>query len=81
LVRRYGIHEVAEWFFEVWNEPSLKAVWTGTKEDFFKLYRVTADAIKRVDSSLKVGGPATARDEWIDECLEFCEGAACRLIL
>jgi len=75
-VARYGIQEVAEWFFEVWNEPNLKVFWTGTKEDFFKLYRVTADAIKRVDPSLKVGGPATARDGWIDEFLEFCEGGS-----
>ena len=74
-VARYGIQEVAEWFFEVWNEPNLKAFWTGTKEDFFALYRVTADAIKRVDRSLKVGGPATARDGWIEEFLEFCEGS------
>ena len=64
---------MAEWFFEVWNEPNLKAFWTGTQKDYFKLYRVTADAIKRVDPSLKVGGPATARDGWIEEFLEFCE--------
>jgi xylan 1,4-beta-xylosidase len=70
---RYGAQEVAEWFFEVWNEPNLKAFWTGTQKDYFKLYQVTADAIKRVDPSLKVGGPATARDGWIDEFLEFCE--------
>jgi xylan 1,4-beta-xylosidase len=73
-VARYGLQEVAEWFFEVWNEPNLKAFWTGTKKDYFKLYRVTADAIKRVDPSLKVGGPATARDGWIEEFLQFCEG-------
>jgi xylan 1,4-beta-xylosidase len=36
------------------------------------LYEVTAKAIKQVDASLKVGGPATARDEWIEEFLEFC---------
>ncbi len=72
-VERYGIREVAEWFFEVWNEPNLKAFWTGTQRDYFKLYRVTADAIKRVDPSLKVGGPATARDGWIEEFLEFCD--------
>jgi xylan 1,4-beta-xylosidase len=71
---RYGVQEVAEWFFEVWNEPNLKAFWTGTQKDYFKLYQVTADAIKGVDPSLKVGGPATARDGWIDEFLEFCEG-------
>jgi xylan 1,4-beta-xylosidase len=71
-VDRYGIREVAEWFFEVWNEPNLKAFWTGGQKDYFKLYRVTADAIKKVDPSLKVGGPATARNEWIEEFLEFC---------
>jgi xylan 1,4-beta-xylosidase len=72
-VDRYGVQEVAEWFFEVWNEPNLKAFWTGTQKDYFKLYRVTADAIKKVDPSLKVGGPATARDGWIEEFLEFCQ--------
>lgn len=54
-VDRYGIREVAEWFFEVWNEPNLKAFWTGTRKDYFKLYRVTAHAIKEIDPSLKVG--------------------------
>jgi xylan 1,4-beta-xylosidase len=73
-VERYGIQEVSEWFFEVWNEPNLKAFWTGTQKDYFRLYRVTADAIKKVDRSLKIGGPATARDGWIEEFLEFCEG-------
>jgi xylan 1,4-beta-xylosidase len=72
-VDRYGVKEVAEWFFEVWNEPNLKAFWTGTQKDYFQLYRLTADAIKSVDPSLKVGGPATARDGWIEEFLEFCE--------
>src|SRR5665213_2021259 len=26
-VRRYGIDEVASWYFEVWNEPNLEAFW------------------------------------------------------
>ena len=29
LVERYGIEEVATWYFEVWNEPNLD-FWTGT---------------------------------------------------
>jgi xylan 1,4-beta-xylosidase len=74
-IERYGIQEVSAWFFEVWNEPNLKAFWTGTQKDYFKLYQVTADAIKRNDPSLKVGGPATARDGWIEEFLRFCAGA------
>jgi xylan 1,4-beta-xylosidase len=72
-VDRYGLDEVSEWFFEVWNEPNLKAFWSGTQQDYFKLYRVTAEAIKKVSPSLRVGGPATARDGWIEEFLEFCQ--------
>jgi xylan 1,4-beta-xylosidase len=73
-VDRYGATEVSRWFFEVWNEPNLKAFWTGSREDYFKLYRYTVDVIKAVDGSLQVGGPATARDAWIEEFLDFCEG-------
>jgi xylan 1,4-beta-xylosidase len=72
-VDRYGIREVSKWFFEVWNEPNLKAFWAGSQQDYFKLYRVTAEAIKQVDRSLKVGGPATARDAWIEEFLQCCD--------
>jgi xylan 1,4-beta-xylosidase len=72
-VKRYGIGEVSTWFFEVWNEPNLKAFWTGTQADYFKLYRFTAEAIKEVDDRLRVGGPATAKNEWIPEFLDFCE--------
>ena len=72
-VDRYGVTEVREWFFEVWNEPNLKAFWTGTQHDYFKLYRYTAEAIKKVDASLRVGGPATAKSEWIEEFVDFCE--------
>jgi xylan 1,4-beta-xylosidase len=72
-VDRYGAAEVGRWFFEVWNEPNLKAFWTGSRDDYFKLYRYTVEAIKTVDETLRVGGPATARDAWIEEFLEFCE--------
>lgn len=71
-VERYGIGEVRTWNFEVWNEPNLKAFWTGTQRDYFKLYRYTAEAIKEIDSSLKVGGPATADNAWIEEFRVFC---------
>jgi xylan 1,4-beta-xylosidase len=74
-VDRYGASEVGQWFFEVWNEPNLKEFWTGSREDYFRLYRATAGAIKAVDPSLQVGGPATARDGWIDEFIDYCETA------
>jgi xylan 1,4-beta-xylosidase len=72
-VQRYGAKEVREWFFEVWNEPNLKAFWAGTQRDYFKLYRYTAESIKTVDASLPVGGPATAKSQWIEEFVTFCE--------
>lgn len=70
-VERYGEVELREWYFEVWNEPNLANFWTGTRDDYFLLYRRTAMAIKAVDSALKVGGPATAKNEWIEEFLDF----------
>ncbi|CAN5430999.1 cellulase family glycosylhydrolase [soil metagenome] len=72
-VERYGVEEVREWFFEVWNEPNMKGFWTGTQADYFKLYKFTVKAIKSVDTKLRVGGPATAKNEWITDFLEFCQ--------
>jgi xylan 1,4-beta-xylosidase len=70
---RYGQDEVKKWYFEVWNEPNLKgAFWTGDQADYFKLYAVTAPAIKSVSQSYRVGGPATAGSAWVPEFINFC---------
>jgi xylan 1,4-beta-xylosidase len=54
-VERYGKAEVDSWYWELWNEPDL-AYWRGTRQEFFKLYDYTADAIKRALPTAKVGG-------------------------
>jgi len=72
-VERYGEKEVREWLFEVWNEPNLKMFWAGTQREYFRLYRYTAEAIKKISPSFKVGGPATAKSEWIEDFVGFCE--------
>ncbi|KQR10967.1 beta-xylosidase [Cellulomonas sp. Leaf334] len=60
-IERYGIDEVREWRFEVWNEPNLVPhFWTGTRTQYFELYEATARAIKDLDAGLKVGGPSTS---------------------
>jgi xylan 1,4-beta-xylosidase len=70
---RYGQDEVKKWYFEVWNEPNLKgAFWTGDQADYFKLYAVTAPAIKSVSQSYRVGGPATAGSAWVPEFINYC---------
>jgi xylan 1,4-beta-xylosidase len=66
LVRRYGADEVAEWAFEVWNEPNLVVFWPGSREDYLRLYSESALAVKAVDPRLRIGGPASAAGEWID---------------
>jgi xylan 1,4-beta-xylosidase len=71
LVARYGIDEVASWGFEIWNEPNLSVFWTGSQDDYFRLYRAAAEAVKAVDERLLVGGPATAAAAWIEDFAAF----------
>jgi xylan 1,4-beta-xylosidase len=49
-------------YWEIWNEPDLPDFWSGTPEQYYRLYEVTAMALKKLDSSLYVGGPAVATD-------------------
>ncbi len=72
--RRYGLKEIAQWYFEVWNEPNLDGFWPSTLQEYFKLYACTVQAVKAVDAGLRVGGPATAGrvDAHLDEFLRFC---------
>src|SRR5579864_4123745 len=73
LVDRYGIDEVAQWYFEVWNEPNLD-FWAGEPRQatYWELYDNTAQAIKKVNSRLRVGGPATAQAAWVDAFIKHC---------
>ena len=73
LVDRYGLDEVAQWYFEVWNEPNLD-FWAGDPRQptYWELYDHTARAIKAVNSRLRVGGPATAQAAWADAFIKHC---------
>lgn len=71
LVDRYGLDEVAQWYFEVWNEPNID-FWTGDPKQatYFELYDHTALALKSVSSRLRVGGPATSSAHWVDAFIQ-----------
>jgi len=71
LIDRYGIDEVAQWYFEVWNEPNID-FWAGVPKQstYFELYDHTARALKAVSPRLRVGGPATAAAHWVPEFLK-----------
>jgi xylan 1,4-beta-xylosidase len=70
LVNRYGIDEVAQWYFEIWNEPNID-FWGGVprQRSYFELYDHTARALKSVNPRLRVGGPATSAAQWVDAFL------------
>jgi xylan 1,4-beta-xylosidase len=76
LTERYGRDEVvSRWAFEVWNEPNLEVFWSGTQEEYFRLYDVSARAVKSVHPDLRVGGPSSAAAGWIGELLGHLEGS------
>src|SRR5580704_1609398 len=73
VIDRYGIDEVSQWYFEVWNEPNLD-FWGGDPRQptYFELYDHTARALKAVSPKLRVGGPASAQAAWADAFLKHC---------
>lgn len=74
LIHRYGEEEIRTWFFEVWNEPDLPgAFWNGSRDEYFRLYEITALAIKEIDPQIPVGGPSTSNSKWVRSFIGYCE--------
>jgi xylan 1,4-beta-xylosidase len=73
LIARYGAAEVESWYFEVWNEPNID-FWAGDPKQatYWQLYDEAAQAIKKVNAKLRVGGPATAQAAWVPAFLKHC---------
>lgn len=62
-VERYGKAEVESWYWELWNEPNI-GYWSGTVQEYCKLYDYTADAAKRALPTIRMGGPETTGPSW-----------------
>ena len=58
LKERYGEAEVLSWYWEVWNEPDI-GYWSGTFEEYCKLYDYAAHGLKRALPEARIGGPHT----------------------
>ena len=75
-VDRYGKTEVESWYWELWNEPN--GYWKGTRDEFFKLYDYTADAVKRALPTAKIGGINIAgtggegAQKWLHAFVKHC---------
>lgn len=77
IIRHYtegwanGFHYDIE-YWEIWNEPANgREQWTGTRDEFFRLYATAARAIKAHNPRLKVGGSSVAGD-WVAPFLDLC---------
>ena len=57
-IDRYGKEEVTTWLWQLWNEPDI-GYWSGTFEEFCKLYDYTVDGLKKACPECTVGGPHT----------------------
>ena len=63
LVAKFGVNEVRQWHFEVWNE-----LWGMPYDPLYKqLYQASYEGIKAVDAQLKIGGPATMQCQFVGE--------------
>jgi xylan 1,4-beta-xylosidase len=76
-VKRYGQKEVTTWLWEVWNEPDI-GYWSGTFEEYCKLYDYAADGLKKACPECTIGGPHTTspRNEkaynYLTKFIEHC---------
>ncbi|TDH23545.1 beta-xylosidase [Segetibacter sp. 3557_3] len=74
-VERYGKQEVNSWLWELWNEPDI-GYWSGTFEEFCKLYDYTVDGLKKACPECTIGGPHTTNpggDKAYDFLTKFIE--------
>ena len=73
----YGEDAIEKWIWEVWNEPDI-GYWSGTFEEFCRLYDFGADAVKRACPECTVGGPHTtgpagkSGNEFLYRFLDHC---------
>ncbi|HXB99018.1 MAG TPA: hypothetical protein VNU74_01380 [Terriglobales bacterium] len=79
LRQRYGDAEVKTWLWEVWNEPDI-GYWKGTREEYFKLYDFSVEAVLRALPEARIGGPDTTGPgnanaaDFLRAFLEHCAG-------
>jgi xylan 1,4-beta-xylosidase len=62
-IDRYGVDVVNSWYFEVWNEPECCShkFWSGSIDDYFKLYDYTAAGVRAALPTGRVGGPVNSQ--------------------
>lgn len=77
-IRRYGQNQVHTWYFDFWTSPNLaleEAYWYESQEDFFRFYKATWQAVKKVDEAIIMGTPAFSMPggmDWYTAFFDYC---------
>ena len=87
-VDKFGMADVSQWYWEIWNEPDYPGVWNGTNmseataakmTDYYTLYDAAVAAITSVIPNALVGGPATTYYGPVGAFLQHCKSAGTRV--
>ena len=85
LIERYGLDEVKQWPFTVWNEPVTSKKMFGFGDDalFFRFYKHTYDTVKSVCQDIQFGSPSMlyienlGNADWIYRFVGWCQENNC----
>jgi xylan 1,4-beta-xylosidase len=78
-VDKYGMADVSQWYWEIWNEPDYPGFWNGKMADYYTLYDSAVSAITAVIPNALVGGPATTQAGPVGAFLQHCKSAGTRV--
>ena len=87
-VDKYGMADVSQWYWEIWNEPDYPGFWNGSNSteatsakltEYYSLYDAAVAAVTAVLPSAFVGGPATTQSSPIGDFLKHCKSAGTRV--
>lgn len=64
VIRELSCNKKYNVWYEIWNAPDLDDFFLGKKQEYFNLYRASAEAIKELEQEFKInipiGGPGTS---------------------
>lgn len=73
-IERYGREEVAQWYWQTWNEPNI-GYWRGSRDEFFKTHDHAIMAVRKALPEARVGGPDVAGGpggDYLESFLRHC---------
>jgi xylan 1,4-beta-xylosidase len=87
-VDKFGMTDVSQWYWEIWNEPDYPGFWNGSNSseatsakmtEYYGLYDNAVAAITSIIPNALVGGPATTNAGPVTAFLQHCKSAGTRV--